>query len=41
VRDAFEDENRRRIEAAGGSVPFSEAVVLMTAQRSSAPVIPS
>ena len=40
-RDAFEDENRRRIEAAGGSVPFSEAVVLMTAQRSSAPVIPS
>ena len=41
-RDAFEDEDRRRIEAAGGSVPFSEAVVLMTALRSSAPVgIPS
>jgi SAM-dependent methyltransferase len=41
-RDAFEDDDRRRVEAAGGSLPFSEAVVLMTAQRSSAPVdIPS
>ena len=37
-RDAFENEDRRRIEAAGGSLPFSEAVVLMTASRSRAHV---
>jgi len=40
-RSAFDADDRRRIEAAGGSVPFSEAVVLMTAQRSNAPVAPS
>jgi SAM-dependent methyltransferase len=32
-RRAFEEENRRRIEARGGSVHFSSAIVLMTAFR--------
>jgi len=37
-RRAFEEEDRRRIEAGGGSVHFSAAIVLMTARRSRAPV---
>jgi SAM-dependent methyltransferase len=37
-RQAFEAEDRRRIEAEGGSVHFSAAIVLMTARRSGAPV---
>ena len=37
-RQAFEEENRRRIEARGGSIHFSSAIALMTAARTSSPV---
>ena len=33
-REAFEDDDRRRIDAAGGTVRFLSATVLMTARRS-------
>ena len=36
-RRAFEEDDRRLIEAGGGSVHFSTAIVLMTAARSREP----